>query len=721
MSPKKLIEEKLASHHQNVEIATYANLHDLCSALGFTDEEYNSLSNKHARDTFFRVFGRYFNYTKDGWKITILETHNSPLPPPPISRSKKKLKYTSKIMPLLFTWKDDFFCSLNNVYYNFGFFNRLCFSTLQKYNREYYGYSFKNKNNTAEEVTTDSPKIEETHTEDYLDSQAQKEAEKKEQEENLKLFSEIPDFIDECKNIFKRIFSDIQNQLCKFDYTYEEFTIVQDLDDESSADLDEIDSLIDEYPALKALGDKWRPLTSEEHQAIEKFREGILISLNCKDLQDVHNKWLSRTYYRRLNKAYRNLGLGFRGNWYLIYPTTFHKKDIDRLAQYFRTHIYSPSEKATRYFMERLHLEFTSRMSLSDFQAYSKLWFDLFGDMSTEQIREYVSDCLQEINNTVVALCRKRNQALLKKKCAKIEKLKQKEFARMHKAKAPKKHTVYDKYDKNKTDEDSENFPSLMSQLKEAHEYYKKCDLFIEKNIKDTGERHIDLPISQEDMQNLKTAEKFLLEYPIEKWDELFPQEKNLNDDTNSPAISDTETPKKPKKITKAEIKKQKQIAYLLNEVLDEIKNDIPFIKVEDKFYGLDDKPFLKLFVLTKTAYTELEIILDEARNPRRAIDMFIDTLESISSGTKGSYYVNEFVHVKGIKRVFIGVEFSDKRYDEDRFYPYYLYFRKKKGTEYFEILHIIRTYQPYIDFLTSKMEDDTSDEEENDDDIIEF
>ena len=314
MTPKQLIEGKLALYHQNVEIATYANLHDLCSALGFTDEEYNSLSNKHARDTFFKVFGRYFNYTKDGRKISILETHSSPLPPTPISRSKKKLK---------FTWQDDFFCSLNNVYYNFGFFNRLCFSTLQEYNREYYRYNFMNKSKTAEEETTESPQSEEPQykTEEYLKRQAEQEAKKKEKEENLKLFSEIPEFIDECKSIFKRIFSDIQNQLGKFGYTYKEFTIVQDLDDESSADLDEIEWLIDDFPALKALGKKWHPLTSEEQQSIEKFKEGILISLNCKDLHDVHNRWLSHTYYKRLNKAYENLGLGFRGNWYLIYPT----------------------------------------------------------------------------------------------------------------------------------------------------------------------------------------------------------------------------------------------------------------------------------------------------------------------------------------------------------------------------------------------------------------
>jgi hypothetical protein len=204
MTPKQLIEGKLALYHQNVEIATYANLHDLCSALGFTDEEYNSLSNKHARDTFFKVFGRYFNYTKDGRKISILETHSSPLPPTPISRSKKKLKYTSKIIPLLFTWQDDFFCSLNNVYYNFGFFNRLCFSTLQEYNREYYRYNFMNKSKTAEEETTESPQSEEPQykTEEYLKRQAEQEAKKKEKEENLKLFSEIPEFIDECKSIF---------------------------------------------------------------------------------------------------------------------------------------------------------------------------------------------------------------------------------------------------------------------------------------------------------------------------------------------------------------------------------------------------------------------------------------------------------------------------------------------------------------------------------------
>ena len=512
--------------------------------------------------------------------------------------------------------------------------------------------------------------------------------------------------------------------------------------------MDEIEWLIDDFPALKALGKKWHPLTSEEQQSIEKFKEGILISLNCKDLHDVHNRWLSHTYYKRLNKAYENLGLGFRGNWYLIYPTIFRKKDIDELDKYFRTHIYSPSKKATRYFMSELHFEFTSRMSLSDFNTYSKLWFNLFGDMSTEQIREYISNCLQEINNAVVTLCKNRNYALLKKKCAKIDKLKQKEFARMQKAKIPKKLTIYDKYDKNKPDEDSENYPSLISQLEEAHEYYKKCDLFIEKNLKDTEKRHIDLSITQEDMQNLKTAEKFLLEYPIEKWDELFPEENYRGNDranefdTNNTQTAENKTAtqniqnddsgfivtsreESEKALKEEKIRKEKQIAYLLNNALEEIEKNIPFINAQTEMVGIEDKPFLQLFDLTQCAVGELRYIFSGANNPKLAIDMFINTLESISSATKGKYYVNGFVHAKGIKRAYVGLDFSHENYDKNKFYSYYLYFRRKKGTNCFEILHIICTYQPYIDSLVAEMKEKDNAEkdmtDENDGNNIEF
>ena len=238
----------------------------------------------------------------------------------------------------------------------------------------------------------------------------------------------------------------------------------------------------------------------------------------------------------------------------------------------------------------------------------------------------------------------------------------------------------------------------------------------------------------------MKKAEEFAEKYPFDKLAELFPSPQkqpvptentdtpNIDNITSTPSKSEntmhTNTPnlsqKKSRKPSKTEIRQNKQIAYLLNNELDKIEEAPFFISAEDEMYGIN-KPFLKLFDLTECAAQELHNILSEAKNPKRAIDMFIDTLESISSGTKDRYYVNEFVHTKGIKRVFVCVDFSDKRYDEDNFPPYYLYFRRKKGINHFEILHIIRTSQGYLNSLTYEMEEDISDEEDDDDDIIEF
>ena len=669
----------------------FKNFRKLCEALGIDYEKYKDGNSKK---NIVKQLKLYCNFLQEKHPFHIIEVYEHPLQEEKHTYQKLDLKYTSKCVSILLTWKGVFFYSLNELLYHLGFVNSLYLYTIR--NRSKFK---KNKRNKAVKKYTCTNTRVKKRVKYITQSHFVKKI--KMLKDNYKLFQEIPSFIDFCKSNFHRIVSEMTSQLYKFDFCYKEYTVVQDMNKDKNSE--PLDFLNQKLP--KGL----RMVIDSESKLIEELRLKLLNKYNCNNMHELQRKNQSSQFFNDLNKALSVFNVKYIGKWYLIYSKervtcAWDEKisDYDRvntLMDELRDKVYDCKQSLTEKTIKKaINALYVDGENILD--NYRTLWHNAFGNKSLEQIKDYIYDLQKTINRLVVKQLKDCCKRETKNRLEQIDK------------KSQVKESIYDNY---KWGRQQEEFDAA-KQTALTYEYYKKCLRFINKNIK-IEQRIPELNMSENDILNITYIEELAKQYPPDKWDEIqFPQEPSKNNESIL-SIEDIEEVMNelPNILAQKKMKRDKQIAYIISEAFKEIAQGVSGKNGEEFFYGLKEETtqIVKSFYLTKVATNDIDIILNNSAYPGKTINMLVHSLSEICSHPEQLADIeNTFIYETDIKQYnvkesrIVIVNERHNSYGDEIYANLIIYLRWQKKIERYEILRVILNNQRYIDFFTPILEE---------------
>ena len=670
----------------------FKNFRELCEALGIDYEKYKDGNSKK---NIVKQLKLYCNYVQEKHSFHIIEVYEHPLQEGKHTYQKLDLKYTSKCVSILLTWKGVFFYSFNGLLYHLGFVNRLYLYTIRTQSK-----FKKNKRNKAVKKYTCANSYVKKGVKYITQSHTVKKI--KMLKDNYKLFQEIPDFIKFCQSNFYRIISEMTSQLHKFDFCYREYTVVQDMNKDKTSE--PLDFLNQKLP--KGL----RMVTDSESQLIDELGAKLLDKYKCDDMHELQRKNLSSQFFNDLNKALSVFNVKYIGKWYLIYSkerVTCARdekiSDYDRvntLMDELRDKVYDCKQSLTEETIKKaINALYVDGKNILD--NYRTLWHNVFGNRTLEQIKDYIYDLQKTINRLVIKQLKKHCKEETKKRLEQINK------------KSQVKESIYDNY---KWGRQQEEFDAA-KQTALTCEYYKKCLRFINKNIK-IEQRIPELNISENDILNITYIEELAKQYPPDKWDKIqFPQEPSKNNESILPIEDIKEIMnERPEALEQQKIRRHKQIAYIICEAFKEIAQGVSGKNGEEFFYGLKEETtqIVKNFYLTKVATNDIDIILNNSAYPDKTINMLLHSLSEICSHPEQLADIeNTFIYETDIKQYnvkesrIVIVNERHNSYGDEIYANLIIYLRWQKKIERYEILRVILNNQRYIDFFTPILEEE--------------
>lgn len=672
----------------------FKNFRKLCEALGIDYEKYKDGNSK---PTVMKQLKLYCNYVQEKHSFHIIEVYEHPLQEEKHTYQKLDLKYTSKCVPILLTWRGVFFYSFTELLYHLGFVNSLYLYTIRTRSK----FKKNKRNKVVKKYTCANSRVKKGAT--YI-TQSHTVKKIKMSKDNYILFQEIPNFIQFCQSNFHRIISEMTSQLHKFDFCYREYTVVKDMNKDKNSE--SFNFLNQKLP--KGL----RMVTYSESPLIDELWAKLLDKYKCDNMHELQRKNLSSQFFNDLNEALSVFNVKYIGKWYLIYskerirnwvaPWDNDKKsiiDYDRIKTVtsdLSDKVYDCKQSLTEETIKKaINALYVDGENILD--NYRTLWHKAFGNRTLEQIKDYIYDLQKTINRLVIKQLKDCCKRETKKRLEQIDK------------KSQIKDSIYDNY---KWGKQQEEFDAA-KQTALTYEYYKKCLRFINKNIK-IEKRIPELNISENDLRNITYIEELAKQYPPDKWDEIqFPQKRKKID---KDFMNDFEEAWNsiPYIREQQKIRRNKQIAYIISEAFKEIAQGVSGKNGEDFFYGLKEETtqIVKNFYLTKVATNDTDIILNNSAYPDKTINMLLHSLSEICSHPEQLADIkNTFIYETDIKQYHIKetkvVDDKPNTYSDEIHANFIVYLRWKKEINRYEILRVIINNQRYIDFETVLMNEE--------------